>query len=237
MSGLESIEGLRSTGSLIKIIEVLRSDESLAKQRLIVGKQLLKLLNANVFVSYVCGPKGPFLDPVDINLGQDFLEAYEAHFINVDGITPRLFHRRGTNRIDPPLNSKDEFVHDFLHQRHMHHGMNFFAKFPSIGNVDLRIWRDSSAGAFSDEDVRLLDSIGGLSEKLWRSPVDEKVQLTNREKQVTELVSEGFSDKQICTRLEIALPTLRTHLKNVFGKVGVDNRSSLTAYYLQHHRH
>src|SRR5690606_20876863 len=141
-----------------------------------------------------------FHDPIDINMGEDALDAYDSHYRHVDVITPVLFRRRGASRISPPFDSNEEFIRDFLHSRGMYHGINFFARTPSPGKVDLRIWRDAAVGAFTDHEVRLLEGVGGLIERMWYSPPSKAdVELTPRQAQVAELVTAGLGDKQICS--------------------------------------
>lgn len=227
-----------ASDSLLEILEIIQSDLPLNDRRLLVGQGLLRLLRARTFVSYIQGRDGPFADPVDINLGAAALQAYDEHFRYVDAITPLLFGQPGTTRISPALNAKDEFIQDFLHRRQMYHGMNFFSRTPAVGRVDLRVWRERSAGAFTDTEVRILDSVGGLIERLWSAPSSAtRVHLTPRETQVAQHVAAGLSDKQICAKLHISLATLRTHLRHIYDKVEVRNRAGLAAYYVQHHHH
>ncbi len=49
--------------------------------------------------------------------------------------------------------------------------------------------------------------------------------LTRRESQVMTLVSQGLSNKHIATELNISLNTLKVHIRNLYGKMGVENRS------------
>lgn len=51
--------------------------------------------------------------------------------------------------------------------------------------------------------------------------------LTEREKEVTTLVGQGLSNKEIAYRLSIADSTVRHHLSSIFDKVGVPNRQKL----------
>jgi two-component system nitrate/nitrite response regulator NarL len=53
--------------------------------------------------------------------------------------------------------------------------------------------------------------------------------LTRRERQVMALVAEGLSNKEIARRLNVAEGTVKTHLHNIYGKVGVANRTALAA--------
>jgi two-component system nitrate/nitrite response regulator NarL len=56
--------------------------------------------------------------------------------------------------------------------------------------------------------------------------------LTNRERQIIRLVSEGLSNKEIARRLKITDGTIKVHLHNIFQKLHVSNRTTLTAVYL-----
>lgn len=51
--------------------------------------------------------------------------------------------------------------------------------------------------------------------------------LTARELEIMDLVTKGFSNQEIADRLIISLCTVKTHLQNIFKKVGVINRTSL----------
>jgi len=50
--------------------------------------------------------------------------------------------------------------------------------------------------------------------------------LTHRETEVLQCVARGASNKQIATTLGIAEPTVKAHLVHIFGKLGVDSRTS-----------
>ena len=51
--------------------------------------------------------------------------------------------------------------------------------------------------------------------------------LTEREREVVRLVSEGLSNKDIANRLCISSITVRHHLTSIFDKLGVSNRQKL----------
>jgi predicted ATPase/DNA-binding CsgD family transcriptional regulator len=52
--------------------------------------------------------------------------------------------------------------------------------------------------------------------------------LTTREAEVVRLVAEGLTDVQIAERLQLSPKTVSSHLGNIFGKLGVTSRTSLT---------
>lgn len=49
--------------------------------------------------------------------------------------------------------------------------------------------------------------------------------LTKREAQVMSLVQEGLSNKDIADKLFISVNTLKVHIRNLYGKMGVENRT------------
>jgi two-component system, NarL family, nitrate/nitrite response regulator NarL len=53
--------------------------------------------------------------------------------------------------------------------------------------------------------------------------------LTERERQIMRLVSEGLSNKEIGRRLNIADGTIKVHLHNIFQKLAISNRTVLAA--------
>jgi two-component system nitrate/nitrite response regulator NarL len=54
--------------------------------------------------------------------------------------------------------------------------------------------------------------------------------LTERERQIMRLVSEGLSNKAIARRLNIADGTIKVHLHNIFQKLEINNRTLLAAF-------
>lgn len=222
---------------MCQAIDIAVSSAPLAERRLQLGETLRRLLGAEIFVSYVCDPEGPYSDPVQISMGEDALEDYDRHFRHVDTLTPRLFERHRTSTVAPAPDPDDEFVRDFLHRRDMYHGVNYFAAQPGPGSIDLRLWRGRRARPFDTVDARVLQSVGDLVTKLWRPEEPRKpLRLTPREAQIVELVAEGWGDKQIAARLGISAATLRTHLSHSFEKTGTRNRAGLAAHFLRHHQ-
>jgi RNA polymerase sigma factor (sigma-70 family) len=53
--------------------------------------------------------------------------------------------------------------------------------------------------------------------------------LTERERQIMQLVSEGLSNKEIGHWLEISDGTIKVHLHNIYQKLSINNRTTLAA--------
>jgi two-component system, NarL family, response regulator LiaR len=51
-------------------------------------------------------------------------------------------------------------------------------------------------------------------------------QLTPREREVLQLVVEGYANKQIARRLRITEKTVKTHVSSILGKLGVPDRTA-----------
>jgi len=58
--------------------------------------------------------------------------------------------------------------------------------------------------------------------------------LTEREREVIQLIGEGIKNRQIAARLYISEATVRHHLTSVFAKLGVADRFELVIYAFQH---
>lgn len=53
--------------------------------------------------------------------------------------------------------------------------------------------------------------------------------LTDRELEVLALLAERLTNAEICRRLVISLPTVKSHTSNIYTKLGVDNRRAAVA--------
>lgn len=53
--------------------------------------------------------------------------------------------------------------------------------------------------------------------------------LTNRELQLLDLVAHGLSNQQVADRLALSVPTVKWHLSNIYGKLGVKSRAAALA--------
>jgi DNA-binding NarL/FixJ family response regulator len=58
--------------------------------------------------------------------------------------------------------------------------------------------------------------------------------LTPREAEVLRLVATGRTDAQIAAQLYISTRTVHAHVRSIYGKLDVANRSAATRYALDH---
>jgi DNA-binding NarL/FixJ family response regulator len=60
--------------------------------------------------------------------------------------------------------------------------------------------------------------------------VTEAVRMTTREREITVLISEGLSNKEIAQRLNLATYTIKSHVHNILEKLALHSRLQIAAY-------
>jgi DNA-binding CsgD family transcriptional regulator len=84
---------------------------------------------------------------------------------------------------------------------------------------------------FSDREVALLrlvrPHLARLRARWERAP--RPAQLTERERDVLELVSQGLTNREVAARLFISSGTVRTHLEHIYEKLDVRTRAGAVA--------
>jgi LuxR family maltose regulon positive regulatory protein len=61
-------------------------------------------------------------------------------------------------------------------------------------------------------------------------PPDEIIEpLSNRELDVLQLIAQGLSNQEIAQELVLSLSTVKWHSSNIYGKLGVKNRTQAVA--------
>lgn len=79
----------------------------------------------------------------------------------------------------------------------------------------------------SDEPSAYLEKLVLLGQEYRRRVEELKVDmvtLTDREQEVLQLLSDGFKHEEIGAKLFISVTTVRYHIKNIYRKLGVNNR-------------
>jgi len=57
--------------------------------------------------------------------------------------------------------------------------------------------------------------------------------ISNREKEVLDLVAQGLSNKEIAEHLNISISTVQNHISKIYEKLGVNNRTKASRIYIQ----
>lgn len=74
----------------------------------------------------------------------------------------------------------------------------------------------------------------GAAQSRQDTPADESIHLTDREEEVLALVADGHSNRSIAEALFIGEATVKTHLGNLFTKLGVTSRMQAAVWHHQH---
>jgi len=90
---------------------------------------------------------------------------------------------------------------------------------------DGEIWLDNRMTA------EVIDAFKKSSESGQRR---EKPLLSEREKEIVQLVAQGFRNREIGEKLFISEQTVKNHLHNIFDKLGVSDRLELALYAIHH---
>lgn len=61
----------------------------------------------------------------------------------------------------------------------------------------------------------------------WRMPRSAPEELTDREREIAELVAQGLRNSEIARTLHVSENTVKSHLKSIFKKLNIDRRSGL----------
>ena len=57
--------------------------------------------------------------------------------------------------------------------------------------------------------------------------------LSEKEKEVVNLISQGYTNKEAAIKLHISEPTVKTHLHHIFRKLAIKNRAQLVTYAIK----
>ncbi|WP_418129740.1 helix-turn-helix transcriptional regulator [Variovorax sp. 375MFSha3.1] len=213
-----------------------------------LGRALLDLLHADQFASFVWNAAGnSFGSRVAIHMDPANLDTYAQWHQHHDPITFVLQSRRRATRVTEVMPQRElmrtPFFNDFLARDGLHWGMNLHAFEGDRALGDLRIWRRKGRGDFGDHEKALLDLIEpafiGALQRAQRAaaaampsshaPASSDALLSAREQEVARCVREGLTDKEIARRMAVSVPTVRTYLRRIFDKLGIERRSALAA--------
>ena len=58
--------------------------------------------------------------------------------------------------------------------------------------------------------------------------------LTDREREIVQLITQAYRNKEVAQKLSISEQTVKNHLHNIFDKLGLSDRLELALYAIHH---
>ena len=96
----------------------------------------------------------------------------------------------------------------------------------------ISLLRHADLGCFKPEELAGLHPLHGLMQMAAQTLAVGPCRfagLTPREREIAELLRDGNSNKELARQLGLGLPTVKTHMLNLFRKVGVTSRTELVS--------
>jgi DNA-binding CsgD family transcriptional regulator len=176
-------------------------------------------------------------------LGGDtrWVEPYLREFRQYDPIHPRYFasSTRAVFRLQDAVCTPEQMSRyrlGFQKRMGVSYKAEVFMRDPAGRIVaGLRLSRGDAFSEFDDEAVAKLEALEPVLTGALQTALRDDVLLgmnallTEREREVLHWVAEGVPNKLICRRLDLALPTVKCHVKKVLQKFGVRSRAELIA--------
>ncbi|MDA5194437.1 response regulator transcription factor [Govanella unica] len=173
------------------------------------------------------------------NLAQEWLTAYQDHYCEFDPLHPsRCADKEAKIAILNDSMTSDRhtrnYMTSFLMPQETPYQLEVYLRHDRRIVAGLSLVRGVDMGPFSLTERALLERMVPFAEfcldRILGHPapsVPDEIGLTEREREIVQLVCAGLSNKEICRRLGIELPTVKTHLSRIFGKAGVQTRTAL----------
>lgn len=195
---------------------------------------------------WLCDENNHLIDPVTLNTNKAITNDYLKNYMDADKLLPQnLTHMLLKQRVICLLDiqtrkehENSEFYNNFMRKNGFYNNTAIYLVKNSkvIGLVDY----------VSEEKERELCQIDRMcleilsryitqetyayvqKYKLTKSLSDIKEAITPREKEVLELVQQGYSNKEISNNLFISINTVKKHVQSLYHKFEVNNRTSLS---------
>jgi len=171
-------------------------------------------------------------------------QLYIKKFWQIDPLHPANFEDKETVVITNSILmtdfawQKNEFFQQFLKPFGYFHNADFFFRQEGRIIAVLSLLRKDPMLSFTDKETQLLINMHSflqyslsnvyLPKRIHdRTSLADTFQLTARELDVVELALTGACNKVLVDKLNVSMPTLRTHMQNIYTKVDVHSNSEL----------
>ncbi|HBS3617085.1 TPA: helix-turn-helix transcriptional regulator, partial [Klebsiella pneumoniae] len=158
---------------------------------------------------------------------------YLENFQPLDPLLPSHFSHQNTTvaAMTPRLCDRNRhYYHEFMLPNNVRDMTEIFIRRERRIVAGISLMRDVP---FSSEERQRAQAVLPLVELAIRDCLQEEDDLpailTAKEREIVGMVREGASNKLIARQLDISLSTVKTHLRNIFAKTEVVNRTELVS--------
>lgn len=241
---------------ILDLGDILASGLSLKTAQSIIVTEILEAFGADSAVFFLRDPKTFSLSKEKtafINLASQYVDQYITHYSQIDPFikaAPRAYAYRDIDIMPHRDIQRFEFYQDFMKPQKIQHAVfiNMYDDDHIIGQISISRLCDRSH-SFSREDLfraQVLAKLLSLSLKYRKLQerctacdklamenlrngglAQERWCLTPKETQIVRCILQGFTNNEICTRLNISLNTVTTHIRHIFEKIDVTSRTKL----------
>ncbi|EFT4331204.1 LuxR family transcriptional regulator [Salmonella enterica] len=192
--------------------------------------QLIPLSSAVFYrVNAYLKPEAYVLHNISNSTHQQYLE----HFQPLDPLSPSRFGQQvvAVATMTPGICARHRhYYHEFMLPNHVCDMIEIFIRRGHRIIAGISLMRDIP---FSSEErlrAQAVQPLLGLAihDSLQEDNDLESI-LTAKEREIVGMVCEGASNKLIARQLNISLSTVKTHLRNIFAKTEVINRTELVS--------
>lgn len=173
-----------------------------------------------------CQPDNYVLHGISAKMHEEYL----TYFHQLDPFHPDHFRSDDLRlvRMDSEIRQQNQaFFHDFMQPNNMADMAEIFIRRKNKIIAGISVLRDSP---FSQQEIMRLNAILPVAELMTFDVLpDSLVSYTPKEQEIIHLVREGASNKRIALLLGVSLSTVKTHLRNIFTKANVTNRTELVS--------
>lgn len=188
-------------------------------------------LSSTVFyrVNAYLKPEAYVLHNISNNTHQQYLE----HFQPLDPLSPSRFGQQVVTvaTMTPGICARHRhYYHEFMLPNHVCDMIEIFIRRGHRIIAGISLMRDIP---FSSEERLRAQAVQPLLGLAIHDSLQEDNNLasilTAKEREIVGMVCEGASNKLIARQLNISLSTVKTHLRNIFAKTEVINRTELVS--------
>ncbi|MEQ8262757.1 LuxR C-terminal-related transcriptional regulator [Pseudohaliea sp.] len=178
------------------------------------------------------------------NMLDDTIPRYTCEFADIDPFHPKNFAQTDkivitgedvSRRWDP---ANDSYFREFMIPQGVYYEMELFLREGPQIVAGISLLRSREYGPFTAEERSTVESIHdyiqyALTQYILPKKDSEtellsgRYNLSPRQIEVVHLLRKGATNKAVSAELNISLPTVKTHISQIFDKVGVRSRTDL----------